>query len=352
VIIALWDMNILSNPYFRRKEIESSSTLSDEQYIQKKREELLELTAALGIKNVKIYNSSEIWARLIQQKEQALFVKYYSTLSMMDIDEPNLNDKINYLVQLPADLFFVNYFHLLYPEDIKAPIDVIYANPARKTLYYATRKAMYHEGLISVETPILILSKEIPRIEIDTQIPHWDMTLGEINRIISKWRYDWEQLEELFSNVIALVLPEIKISASGNSKTVKTVDAVEELKKLDKNEVSLVVSRALFDYFQKAKELMHAKHEFAPDFLSIKTGKEVNNLGALLKSKNTMKIIALANGTRTTTEIAKASNMQLSNTSQYISKLEKAGIIKIKDKKVFRSVKGIKINFDASITTV
>jgi predicted transcriptional regulator len=350
IIIALWDMNILSNPYFKKNELEKNIDYTFDQYIQKKRDEILEITTALGIEKIKIYNSSEIWARLIQQKDHPLFAKYYTTLSTMDLDEHNINAKINYLIQLPADLFFANFFNTLYPEDAKKSIEVMYSSPERKYLYFATRKAMYEAGIIDLESPLIIMSNEIPRIEIDTQIPHWDMSQNEIHRLITKWHYTDGELEKIFKNVIAQILPELTIKINGHNKTIKTKDIMNELEKLDRETIVLITSKSLFDYFQKSKELMRTKQEPTPDFLTVKTRKEANELGALLKSDNTMQILALANGTRTITEIAKVANMQLSNTSQYINKLEKAGLLRVKNKKVYRAVKGIKINFDASIT--
>jgi len=348
VVIALWDMNIISNPYFRRKEIENVE-YTPEKYVQKKKEEVIDLALSLGMSTVKVYNSSEIWVRFIQQRNQSLFTKYYSTLSTMDLDEHNINAKINYLIQLPADLFFANFFNYLYPEDFKEPVDVIYSGEVRKNLYFATRKAMYHEGLIDVESPLIILSKEIPRIEIDTQIPHWDMTLGELSRLFAKWHYTKDELEQLYCNVFAPVLQEVNISRS-SKKLIKTVNAPEALFNLHREEVAVITAGIMFEYFKKVKELTHSKIEPVFDFLNLNSWKEAENLGTILKSKNAMKILSLSNGTRTMTEVAKSANMQLSNASQYIAKMQKAGLIKIKDKKLHRSVKGIKINFDASIS--
>ena len=349
IAIVLWDMNILSNPYFKKVEFERYKNLTSEQYIKRKRDEILVLANSLGIENVKVYDSSETWFRFIQKKDKELFVKYYTTLSVMDLDDYNLDEKLNYLIQLPADIFFANFFHELYPEDCKKPIEAIYCLPVRKSLYFATRKAMHNEGLTSTERPAVILSKEIPRIEIDAQIPHWDMTASEINQIVSKWQFQKSDIENLYKNVIGKILSEVTIVTHSGSQTRAIQNAVEELLNESRENIVASTSKNLFKYFQKAKEITKNIEEPKPEFQTVKTKKELRQLSALLKSENVMKILVLANGTRTISEIAKDINMQLSNTSQYITRLKKVGLVKIKDKKVIRTARGLKINFEISL---
>jgi predicted transcriptional regulator len=349
LIIILWDMNILSNPYFKKVEFEKYKQWTSDQYINKKKEEIIALASALGVSNFKVYNSSDLWTRFLQQKEKALFTKYYSVLSTMDLDEYNLDEKLNYLIQLPADVFFANFFQELFSEDIKKPIEVMYSTPQRKMLYFATRKAMHNEGLTSTERPIIILSKEIPRIEIDSQIPHWDMTTSEINQLISRWQFEKEDIKNLYQNVLGTILPEVTTVTKTGAKIVNLEKAIEILQNESRENIVASTSKNLFTYFQNAKEITKSLEEPRPDFHTVKTKKELKQLSALLKSENIMKIIVLANGTRTISEIAKDMNMQLSNTSQYITKLKKAGLITIKNKKVTRTAKGLKVNFEVSL---
>ncbi len=351
IAIVLWDMNILSNPYFKKVEFEHYKNWTTDQYLKKKKEEILSLAIAFGIKNIKVYYSSETWSRFMQQKDKGLFAKYYSVLSVIDLDESNINEKLNYQIQLPADVFFASFFHELYPEDCKKPIEAIYSSPARKSLYFATRKAMHYEGLTSTEQPVIILSKEIPRIEIDAQIPHWDMTASEIHQLLSKWRFEKSDIENLYKNAIGLILPEITIVTGKGKKKMKLDEGISQLSNQSRENIVASTSKNLFEYFQKIKEITKNAEEPKPDFHIIKTRKELKQLSALLKSENVMRILVLSNGNRTVSEIAKDTNMQLSNTSQYITKLKKAGLVKIKDKKVTRTTKGLKINFEISLGT-
>lgn len=351
IIISLWDMNVLSSPYFKKMESEKYQNLTNEQYIKQKKDEIIRLTAALGIGQAKIYTSSEIWARFTQQKEPPLFTKYYSTLATIDIDEYDIDEKLNYLIQLPADIFFADFFHQIYPEDVKKPIELLYTAPQRKNLYFATRKAMYNEGIISTERPAIIMSKEIPRIEIDTQIPHWDMSLNEINHIISKWQFAAEEINNLYKNVLAPVLPELTIATDSSVRTIKAEEAIHKIMHESRENIIASTSKNLFRYFQKAKELANLKEEPKPDFYNVKNKKEAELIGTILKSKNLQKILVLANGTRSVSDIAKSINMQLSNTSQYIAKLRKVGLVAIKDKMVVRTARGVKINFEVSLSS-
>ncbi len=349
VVLVLWDMNILSNPYFKKVEFEKYRSLTSEEYIKKKKDEITSLANALGISNLNTYTSSELWARFMQQKEKAFFAKYYSVLGLMDLDEHDLNEKLNYLIQLPADVFFANFFHELYPEDQKKPIEVMYSAPQRKMLYYATRKAMYNEGLTSTERPLIILSKDIPRIDIDSQIPHWGMSVSEISQIVSKWHFEKEDLQNLYKNVFNTLLSEVTITTRKGKKILPLEKVPEALKNESKENITASLSNNLFSYLQKAKESTKNLEDPEPQFQTVKTKKQLKQLSALLKSENVMKILVLANGTRTISEIAKDINMQLSNTSQYITKLKKAGLVTTKNKKVTRTARGLKINFEISL---
>lgn len=349
IVIVLWDMNILSNPYFKKVEFEKYRDWTSEQYINKKRDEILSLATSLGIEKVKVYNSSEIWSRFMQKKDRELFAKYYSVLSTIDLDECSTDEKLNYLIQLPADIFFANFFEDLFPEDVKRPIEVIYSSPARRMLYFATRKAMHNEGLTSTERPIVILSKEIPRIEIDAQIPHWDMTASEINQIMSRWQFEKSDLENLYKNVLGKILCNVSIITNTGVKTVQIDTAVKELLKESQENIVSSASKNFFTYFQKAKEITKNLEAPRPAFHAIKTKKELKQLSTLLKSENVMKILVLANGARTISEIAKDMSMQLSNASQYIAKLKKASLVTIKNKKVIRTARGLTVNFETSL---
>jgi predicted transcriptional regulator len=209
---------------------------------------------------------------------------------------------------------------------------------------------MYADGLIGSERPIIVLSKEVPRIEIDAQMPNWDMTLGEINHLISKWQFSNDEIGSLYENVIGLVLSEVSFSTSDGTKTVGIKDVFSLLPKLSREEIVLSTSHNLFEYFRKIRERLHVHAEPKPDFHTVKTRKEAQQIASLLKSKNALQILALANGNRTVSEIAKETNMQLSNTSQYIAKMKKNGLLAIKDKKVVRTSRGIKINFEATLS--
>lgn len=350
LVVSLWDMNMLSNPYFKKIEFEKYQRPTYEQYIKQKKDEVRALTAALGIQNVKIFASSELWIRFMQQKEPALFSQYYSTISTIDLDEIDINEKLHYLVQLPADLFFANFFHILFAEDAKKSIDILYGMPERKSLYFVTRKAMHSEGLVSTEKPVLMLPNNIPRIEIDAQIPQWDLTQNEIYQLIALWQFSPTDLEALYQNVFGLILPEVTLVTAKGEKTVETKNASKYLVAMNRENAIFSITKNFFEYFKKARELVDFRQEPKPDFYNIKTRKETQQIASLLKSKNALQILALANGNRTVTEIAKETNMQLSNASQYITKLRKAGLIAIREKKVNRTARGIKINFEATLT--
>ncbi len=350
LVISLWDMNMLSNPYFKKIEFEKYQRPNYEQYIKQKKDEVRALTAALGIQNVKIYTSSEIWVRFTQQKEPPLFPQFYSTISTIDLDEIDINEKLHYLVQLPADLFFANFFNVLFAEDAKKPIDILYGMPERKSLYFATRKAMYSEGLVSTEKPVLLLPNRIPRIEIDAQIPQWDLTRNEIHQLLALWQFSPADLESLYQNVFGLILSEVTLVTSKGEKTVETKNASKYLGTMARGDVISSTTKNFFDYFKKARELVDFKHEPKLDFYNVKTRKEAQQIASLLKSKNALQILALANGNRTVSEIAKETDMQLSNASQYIAKLKRAGLLSVKEKKICRTSRGIKINFEATLS--
>ena len=164
VFLVLWDMNTLSNAYFRR--LRSLRKVPDpEQFINTKVEELRTLAYSIGFtkEEFSIYKSSDLWKRLISFKEENLFQQFYSVLAQMQIKRYDIErDKISHLVQIPMDLFFCNSFHKLYPEDIDREMDVAFFGQNKEQLYVLTRDLMLENGLIESKNPVFVLMKTFP----------------------------------------------------------------------------------------------------------------------------------------------------------------------------------------------
>jgi len=97
IFLVIWDMNTLSNPYFKRM-CSSRKISNPDFFIDQKIAELKDLVESLGFDREKfaIYKSSELWKRFISYSEENLFQEFYSVLAQMQIKDFVANARQTY----------------------------------------------------------------------------------------------------------------------------------------------------------------------------------------------------------------------------------------------------------------
>ncbi len=326
VYLVMWDMNTLANPYFKKY---CANIVKDQDlFIEEKMQEVRGIAKAIGFDehNLLIFKSSDFWRRLVSFKEENLFQQFFSVLARLHVADFNDFRKCSHIFQISLDVFLSNYFNRLYLEDGDEEIDVIFSDYYKQKLYLATRKVMVEEGLMKNKL-LFLLMETVPYIVYDERVPEWNMKLEEIRYILMHAPNKTEDLIQLLQYL------------DGEKKIEKNISKEKIIENLAKQ---------LYEYLSKYKKQYFEKNKYVEEsVMNISKKSEAIKVDYVLKSKIFLDIILLADGTKSTGQIAKHLKKSVATVSSYSSKLKKMGFIRIdKDGKLKRNVKGVKINFE------
>lgn len=346
IFIVFWDMNTLANPYFK-KEISNRKVKSPENYIENKIKELRCLAISIGFKEeeIIIYKSSDLWRRLISFREENLFQNFYSILSEINLDYFIETKKVSNTFQIPLDIFFCNYLHLLYPEDIQRPIDLAFLGNHKLKIYDTIRKRMEKEGLIKMKKPLFLIMKDFPYLNFKSYVPEWSMSLKEITGIINDCEINKVGFISLIRNIALSIELEI------DKKTFEYSEFISRCEELKEEELKEILSKNLYNYLKKSKEMyLLISKEISEEIKNLSNENEIKSIGNVLRSDIAMKILLLSDGTKNTTNISKILKKSVPTISTYTNKLKKLGLVRVlEDRKLKRNIRGIKINFELGI---
>ena len=340
VVLILWDTNALK--YKNNKKLHQELK-SEEEFFNYITEEVSKICSYYGIKkeDLIVNRISKVWKKLVLFDNQSIFFQYYNTL--MDFKNSDFDDsfKISHLLQMPMDIFIATYYHKLYPEHTKKPIDAIFSGENKKNIYTKIRKNMYEKGIISLEKPIFIFLEKIPYLRYNGLIPEWNMHFDEINFLISNLNPSMDEIRTVFKHL------EEEIDSFQVSKDRKNY-SLEELfvyiKDLNRENLNMILSQNIHYYLQNIKNnLPETKKNMF--YLELDKSEEIIDLTNILKNKISIEILNLCDGTLNLTQISKKMNKQISNTSVHVKNLKSLGIIKqTEDGKLKKVVKSVILN--------
>ncbi|MBU2638330.1 MAG: helix-turn-helix domain-containing protein [Nanoarchaeota archaeon] len=352
LFLVIWDMNSITNKYFKRQIVHNLGAETPSSFMDKKVGEVERIFSSLGAGSEKlhIYKSSDVWKRMVTAQNHDLFLKFYHVLASLKIADLKSPRKASHLIQMPADIFFANFLHLLYPEDTEGPMDIAFLGNNKEEVYKKTRQLMYDEGIIGMEKPVFLITKHVPYIILDESVPEWNMSLEEIIRIFNGCKLQEQEIVELF-----------EILLKGTMDTFYYYDTKGNLVETDQSQIIRAINKLPIEnkMFTLGYNLYKYMNSFKAGFtqtntpsrlLNIKTREQLLEVGAVIKSKPLVEMLHLADGTKTISQIAKLSKKQIANASMYISNLKKAGLITVDSSgKVRRAYDAVKINFANSI---
>lgn len=352
VFLVLWDMNALSNAYFKRLK-SLKKVPNPEEFIEQKIKEVRTLAYSIGFNkdNFNIYKSSELWKRLISYKEENLFQQFYSILAQIQVSRYDIErDKISHLIQIPMDMFFCNNFHKLYPEDAGKGIDVAFFGQNKEQLYTITRNLMVENGLIEHKDPVFILMKNFPYLLHNHAVPEWNMKLRDVRDNVAGCNLAKKDILTLFKY---LDTHAEGINVREKDKTEqKAYSEFYKDHKDDKDEFLLqTLSENLYSYLQKHKEkYAEESGEIEETILNISKKPDVRSIGAVLKSKIALEILLKSDGSKNTSQISKEIGKSVATISTYANRLKKMGLLRVlPNGNLKRNIKGVKINLELGI---
>lgn len=346
VHLILWDINSLTHRYSRNQ-----NNLNSYDFTNEKIREIKSIARSFGMKEefFKIYKSSELWKRLILISKPPLFQEMYEIMTDIKTKDLEINEKISHLMQMPADMFVANYFHVLCPEEIDRPIDVFYFNRNKEVLHKKVRDGMFNKGLTSMEKPVFLIAESLPYLIFENSLPEWNLGIDEITYIVTGKKPTVEESKTLISLILSELIEDFKVTEGEEVTSVTVDELLKKLPKMKKTDLYITLAENLHSYLQKVKSGVVEKTEES-ELLHVNNKKRASDLGKILKSKIYLDIILLADGTKNTTEIAKRLKKQVSNISVYINQLKNLGFVKIiSGGKVKRSFKGVNMNFEVGL---
>lgn len=350
IFLVIWDMNTLSNSYFK-KMCSARKISNPDFFIDQKISELRDIADSIGFEkeNLFIYKSSDLWKRLISYAEENIFQEFYSILAQMKVQDFVANNKVSHLVQIPMDLFFCNYFHKLYPEDTNREMDLAFLGQDKESLYISTREFMIHEGLIENKKPVFIIIKSFPYLIYNYNLPEWDMGLNDIKNILVNFPLTKKEIFVLFSHIANVI--NIKVKNKEKSLELDYNEFYGEYKESPQKELIEILAENLLIYLKEhRKRFLEKSGRIEEAILNLVKKRDVKNIGQVLKSDIAFEILLLADGSKNTTHISKELNKSVATISTYANRLKKMNLIRIlPDGKVKRNVRGFKINLELGL---
>ncbi len=339
IYLIMWDYSTLSNSYFRnvlRKKRMMDSAL----FIDKKIEELYKIVYSLGfnMKNFFIFKSSDLLKRFIHYTEEDLFQYFFNVLAIMN-NKFFPEYKSSYMVRGPLDVFFCNFFHKLFPEELDYPMDLAFLGP---DICQKAREIMHQEGIISFKKPILIRIEKF-LIKYNFQIPNWDHTYKEVKKIINN---SFISRQKIFKILYYLTNENDEILV--DKELISYNFFLKEFKKASEMKLKDILTENLYSFLKLHKNnfLNLSQETFRKSFIKPVSKKNIQDLGGVMKSKVALDILLLSDGKNTTRDISKILKKSITEISTYVSKLKKLNLISVdKNNCLNRIVKGIKIEF-------
>lgn len=344
--LILWDINSLTHRYSRNQ-----NDLNIYDFTNEKIKEIKSIARSFGMNEefFKIHKSSELWKRLILIEKPPLFQEMYEIMTDIRSQDLAINEKISHLMQMPADMFVANYFHVLCPEEIDKPIDVFYFNKNKEVLHRRVREEMFRKGLTNMEKPVFLIAENLPYIIFNSSLPEWNLEIDEITYIVTGKKPNIDEAKMLVSLILSEIISEFKVTEGEEKTGMSTEDLVKKIPKMKKRDLYITLAENLHLYLQKVRSGVIEKTDES-ELLQVTNKEKASDLGKILKSKIYLDILLLSDGTKNTTEIAKRLQKQVSNVSVYIHQLKSMGFVKIiNGGKVKRSFKAVNMNFEVGL---
>jgi DNA-binding transcriptional ArsR family regulator len=324
VILVVWDMSVIANNYYRKMKKE----VSDTQFIEDITDELYKICYSLGFRedSISIYKSSDLWKRFISYKDEDIYQGFYSTLVQLRVQEYALNYKAAYLVQMPLNLFFCNYFHKLFPEDVERKIELTFIEEQREKLYTHARGVMYDLGITTYESPAFVIMEDIPYFNHNDYEPEWNMSFADVHEIISN----------------------IKPSKVEILRVCSLLGADRPDPSQSEEETYGYLANKIYSYLQerkKACEILAGNMENR--IMDIDNKKDLLKFGSILRSEIAVDILLEADGKKNLSKIARNLKKSIPTISTYVKKLRALKLIRIQDDGTLkRTIKGFKANLE------
>ena len=349
--LVMWDINSQSHRRFKRILRRQEHKITAEEIIEQKINEVLDLFHAFNVprSKINIYRASDVLQRFIKKQDPNLFIQFYSILERMELNDLLHKHKASHLIQMPLDMFFANFFHKLYPEDVKSKIDVALLYGYQEAIYLETRKRMYGQEIIHNLSPLLLVLPHYPYLIHNDDLPEWKMSRDSIVTHILSCDVEKEEIEQMYNVVLGKILDEFDFLDDKNKvRTLTLKEFLKENKKLSFEKQKIGLGYNVYNYLQKVKSMVVPMEK--ERILRLSNFEDIAKYSKLLSRKPLISILKHANGKQNATQLAKDLKIARSNMSAYLQTLKNNNLITIdKEGIIHRNVNVINTNFEVGV---
>ena len=339
--IVLSDANMFNQEYIKSVGLQFNTDYDN--FIKKQIEKISSYLLSFGVKSsqIRVYTFSEIWGKILADKNHHFLINYYSVISKTKLDNQIAKTFARFF-QFSSDIFFSVILQHLYPE-LNEGIDLFFGRVEKEGIYSVVRSTLYSEGVSKIKKPYLIYFKPHPELIYNNRLPEWNMSFEEIFYIIENVKPSKQSCIDLL-NLYEYDLTEINLFLEGKF----TKESFQECLKIIEigNDLSRfsVVASTLFQFLQERK--CEINEDLTMPRLNLHNKEEVLKITKLLKTKHILEILRLCDGDQTTSSLAKQLKLQISNVSSYLNQLKNLNLIKVKNGKYSRTHDKITINLE------
>jgi hypothetical protein len=348
VSILIHDVNLLVHAQSKR-EMMNKGRFSISNYIEYILEEIETILIVLqaNMDNVRIIRASEIWGGMSQNESE--FFTFYSILGGIRFNGGIKNsDRFYYTayhaIQRPFDIFFAKRYSRLYLPDWGNPDFVIIPLDRHVSYTYIRNKISVSSAVTTqnVRSPLFCTLRPSFVLSYNDTMPACGMTAQEIEDIILKSKISTDNMKLTLANVIVPI-----------AEFLNGVGVVKELDKLSPKPTAREVSKYMYSVLDSLWKRIYMYSDIGDKDIYITSRFKFNEIQEILSSKAMVKTLFYCDGSSSVSDIATRTSQQLSNTSYYVSKLRKAGLVssgpkpKIKFRKIVLDAKSMLTGFDA-----
>lgn len=320
-----WDINVRANKQFK-KFLSNMPDKNSHEIIEEINEEIKNVLKAFGanMENIYLIKSTDMWRKFTKSD---LYLKYFRVLSKIkerDYDRA----KISHLLQLPLEVVISVNFKELFPEIAEKDIGVMLTHKKRLNLYEEVRRILYDEGVSEEKEPKLIELADFPYYYYDDKIPDWRHGINTIFDLVSKSDNDKEDIKRL----VSVLEPEkLELEKKEGIEKIPKEEIEGEFENLPEEKIDITIASIIHEWLQEKKNQyekeVKKESKEGNRRKRVSSKKEMKNIGSIMRSETAMKILEKCDGKKSVTEIGKELEMQVSNVSNYVKKLEEADLI-------------------------
>ncbi len=318
VSIVLSDSNIPAHRLVSQKG-NSPYYLVSGRYAQQIIDQMSHLLGAFeaNMQNIKILKASDFWIGITGNYSQ--FVSFYEVLGKLKIYAKDFEngkyEEAYHILEKPFTSFIFQNYSNLSKSDFGNP-DYLLLNNKSPEMYRRASASM-RAGQKDVQAiKSIIATQHLPVLASDDIYPSCYMSLSGINKIIENCSIRKDDIDSIKSHFI-LPIVELLKNMGKMPDNYRSTD-IENSNALgySMHEILGIISK-LIDSVTITQE---------PD-IRISSSLQANNIRKLLSSRRVITVLRYCTGDYTTVEIAKKTNLQVSNVSLYINKLRESGLV-------------------------